>query len=230
MVMRTRRAGRMAPEERRAAIVAATLPLVLRHGAAVSTRQIAEAADVAEGTIFRVFPDKDALMRAVTAKAFDPEPSMRELAAVDAALPLRQRLVEGVRIMQRRLSGVFGLIDALGLTHPPEQHRHEKPSAMNEALLSAIITLVGDDGHRLRVEPAELAHVLRLLVFSGTHPRITDGHPLRAEQIVSIVLDGLLARPDAQEDPDASPEKYFRHDATGTRAPAHHHTIEDRAC
>ena len=54
----------MPPEERRAALVEATLPLLLEHGATVSTRQIAEAAGVAEGTIFRVFESKDDLVHA----------------------------------------------------------------------------------------------------------------------------------------------------------------------
>jgi hypothetical protein len=38
--------------------------------------------------------------------------------------------------------------------------------------------------------------VLRLLVFSGTHPRITDGRPLAARDVVGVLLDGL-GRPGA---------------------------------
>jgi AcrR family transcriptional regulator len=189
----------MAPGERRAAIVDATLPLVLRHGAGVSTRQIAEAADVAEGTIYRVFPDKDALMAAVTEKAFDPEPMLRELAEIDRRLPLRDRLVAAVVIMQRRLNGVFGLIDALGWTGPPKGHDHRRPRVMNDAHRAAVVDLIGPDAGELRVDVAEAAHVLRLLVFSGTHHRITDGRPLTAEQIVAILLDGLLSRPTTTE-------------------------------
>lgn len=209
MGARTRRAGRLPPDERRAAIVAATLPLVLRHGAGVSTRQIAEAADVAEGTIFRVFPDKDALMRAITAKAFDPEPTLRELAAVDRDQPLRDRLVAVVQILQRRLTGVFGLLDALGLAGPPHGHHdahdprceHRAPSTMNDAFRTAVVDLVGPDRNQLKVPPMELAHVLRLLVISGTHPRITDGRPLHPDQIVAILLDGLRCRPGAETEP-----------------------------
>src|SRR5690349_3699156 len=43
------RARPLPPAERRAALVAATLPLISEHGPAVSTRQIAVAAGVAEG-------------------------------------------------------------------------------------------------------------------------------------------------------------------------------------
>ncbi len=64
----------MPPEERRAAIVAATLPLLLERGLPLTTREIAEAAGIAEGTIFRVFPDKEAVVEATVEAAFDQGP------------------------------------------------------------------------------------------------------------------------------------------------------------
>ena len=203
----TGRAGRMPPDERRAAIVDATLPLVLRDGASVSTRQIAEAAGIAEGTIFRVFPDKDALMRAVLAKAFDPNPTLRELADVDLGQPLRDRLRDVVGVVQRRLTGVFVLIDALGLQKPPEPDENS-PAAddMNNAFRAAIADVVGPDADQLRVPADEFAHVLRLLTFSGSHPRIADGRPLTADQIVGILLDGLGARTPADRHHDRTIE------------------------
>jgi AcrR family transcriptional regulator len=198
----------MAPDDRRAAIVDATLPLVLEHGSGVSTRLIAEAADVAEGTIYRVFPDKDALMCAVTEKAFDPEPTLAQLAAIDRQLPLRDRLVAAAMVMQHRLVGAFVLIDALGLTGPPPG-RQEARRVMNDAFHAALVDVVGPDEPALTVPAGELVHVLRLLVFSGSHPRISDGRLLDAEQIVTILLDGVLARPDCR----------------------HHHAMtEDAAC
>jgi AcrR family transcriptional regulator len=204
----------MAPDDRRAAIVAATLPLVLRHGYAVTTRQIAQAAGIAEGTIFRVFPDKESVVQAVVADAFDPAPTLRDLAAVDRALPLRERLTAAVTVLQRRLTDVFGLLNALGWTGPP--HREGRaagpgppgranPPEINERFRAAVVDLVGPDACRLRVPAAELAHVLRLLVFSGTHPLIADGRQLSAEQIVTVLLDGLSAplpaSPDSEDHP-----------------------------
>lgn len=192
MVVRAERARRLPPDERREALIAATLPLVLRHGPGVTTRQIAEAADVAEGTIFRVFPDKEALVRAVAQRACDPARTLLELADVDGRLDLRARLVMVVEIVQRRLTGIFSLLDALGLHGPPPGEAAARP--MTEAFREAIVAVIGADAARLRVPPADLAMLLRMLAFSAAHPRINEGHPLAATEIVGLLLDGLLDR------------------------------------
>ncbi len=192
MSVRNERARRMPPAERREALINATLPLVLRHGPGVTTRQIAEAAAVAEGTIFRVFADKEALIRAVAERAFDPAPALAEIVAIDRAEPLRERLVRLVAILQRRLDTVFTLVHALGMqAPPPDGHRFR---LVNDQFRDAIVELVSDDRTRLRVPPTQLATALRMLVFASTHPIINDGNPLTADQIVGILLDGVSIR------------------------------------
>src|SRR5688572_13837563 len=77
------RASPLPPHERRAAIMAATERLIVSKGGNVSTSAIARAAGIAEGTIFRVFPTKEAIIDAIFEDAFNREAGRAELAAID---------------------------------------------------------------------------------------------------------------------------------------------------
>ena len=183
----------MAPDARRASIIAAALPLLRAHGRSVTTSQIALAAGVAEGTLFRVFPDKDALIDAAMCAAFDPKPSERELARIDPALDLRDKLVTAIEIIQRRVSEIWQLIAILQMTPTPA--RPPPPQPDDRGVRAALAALFEPHRDELRCEPEHAARLLRSLAFAGTHPRLTD-KPLTAHEIVSVLLDGIRALPD----------------------------------
>src|SRR2546428_2889821 len=85
--IRTTRAAALPPDERRSMIVAVVLPLLLEHGDRVTSRQIAEAAGIAEGTIFRAFGDKDEMIAAVIEAALDQGSLEEALDRIDRSLP-----------------------------------------------------------------------------------------------------------------------------------------------
>ena len=118
------RAKPLAREARRAALVDATVPLLLEHGRTVTTKQIADAAGVAEGTIFRVFDSKDDLLQASLEHALDLDPFIAQLEQVDPDQELGAMLLEVVGLFQQRFSRVFQLMSRMGLVGPPKAHRH----------------------------------------------------------------------------------------------------------
>jgi AcrR family transcriptional regulator len=192
----TGRARPLPPDERRAMLIGATRALVAQFGPKVTTKQIAEAAGVAEGTIFRVFRDKEELVQAAIGQALDPSPVMAELLGVDTTLPLRERLIVVTEIMQRRLIQVFNLMVALRVSGPPEKWagRHRPQIPPNEVIAGEVARLLEPDADKFRCPVAEVARVLRLLTFAGSHPFISDGKIMSAEEIAVVVLDGTLSR------------------------------------
>lgn len=170
--------------------MSAAKPVLLEHGPATTTRMIADAAGIAEGTIFRVFESKDELVRAVLTEAFDPTPLLEALTAIDLEQPLAARLLEATTLLQGRFIEIFGLMTAMALPGPPPEGVVHK--RRHELAHPGLIRLVEPDADRLRVPPEELVRVLRLLTFSGSHPHISDQRTLTPEQIVDIVLNGTL--------------------------------------
>lgn len=199
----TPRAAPMSPDERRQAIVDAVVPLLIEHGRAVTTRQIAEAAGIAEGTIFRVFESKDELVDAALVEAFQPGPLLEALESIHSDQPLRGRLLDVVTVLQNRFLDIFGLMRAVGLVAPPEG-LDEPPDAESWRARAekSVLALIEPDRDRLRVRPEELFRFLRLLTFSGSHREIADDHLLTPAEIVDVVLYGTCVdappRPDHQ--------------------------------
>jgi AcrR family transcriptional regulator len=192
----SRRAAALPPEERREALIAATLPLVLEHGTDVSTRLIAEAAGVAEGTIFRVFPTKDDLVEAAIASAFDPSPLVDALAGVDRTAPLADRLVTAVQLMQERGRRIGHLVHAFAAHRSlPDREQFWRMRAAEARVVDALALLLEPDREQLRCLPQEAARRLRLITLALSSPRLVDAEPLAAQEIVSMLLDGLRVHP-----------------------------------
>jgi AcrR family transcriptional regulator len=193
-----RRVPAMAPEERRATLIAATLPLLREYGTAVSTRQIAEAAGVAEGTIFGVFPDKASLVRAAVMSAFDPKPAVDALTAIGTRIELRARLREAVTMLRAGMNANANLITGPKELMVDDVEFRERMLDSRRQILAAVTALLEPDRDRLRRSPEATAQLLLMLIAVSVHRGFGQGGEfgdMDDAEIVSVLLDGLLLRP-----------------------------------
>ena len=197
MESRRRRVPALAPEERRAALIDATIPLLREHGPEVSTRQIAHAAGVAEGTIFGVFESKSQLVVCSMVKALDPQPTLDALAALDRGADLHQRLAAAAELVHARFTEHADLLHAarrLFLAGGPDTDTRARMAASRERLLAAVADVLAPDAARLRVSPERVA--LLVLLYCGANSFGPYGEPdsFSGADLAALLLDGVLIR------------------------------------
>lgn len=192
---RPTRAEPLAPAARRLKIIEAALPLLIKHGATVTTRELAKAAGIAEGTLFGVFPDKPALIRAAIEHSFDPEPVSARLAAINSSLTLEAQLLEAARITQSFSAEATALLGVLR-TLPARDAPNGPPafiSVWSEAVIRGVAALLEPHAERLRLESSQVASVLLGMMFARQRSLAPPGKQLSLEQTIGILLHGALA-------------------------------------
>ena len=120
MQTRSRRAEPLSAEERRRSILTAVIPLLIQKGSAVTSAEMAEAAGVAEGTIFRVFADKTAIINEAVRVTIDPGPTCEALAQIDPSTSLEDQLVIAARILLARIDHFMALAEVARSSHDRE--------------------------------------------------------------------------------------------------------------
>ncbi|MGY1577256.1 TetR/AcrR family transcriptional regulator [Streptomyces sp. MN13] len=188
-----RRAPAMSPERRREMIIQTAIPLIAEYGAAVTTAKIARAAGIGEGTIFRVFADKDELLQACVAEALSPEHAIRELDAIDVSQPLPDRLAEAAEALQAHMSRMGAIVGSLG--HRGGKHpgtvRGAGRDESTTRIRAALAELLEPDKATLRRPPEQIAALFFGLLF--TQPRTEDEPDLTPPELVEVFLHGVVS-------------------------------------
>lgn len=166
----------MSTEDRQEAIALATIPLLAEHGTHVTTGQIAKAAGIAEGTIFRVFKDKQELLDFCVLRAFRTRELVERIDAISVDKPLTGRLIEAMTMIDEMAARLGALMHTLGATgyRPNEDHKKDdasgkdaKPPMMDEfeRTTTAISALLSSGQEQLRLPADRAAGYLMGLTF-----------------------------------------------------------------
>lgn len=197
----------MPPEERRASLIDAVIPLLREEGPAVSTRQIAQAAGVAEGTIFGVFPDKQTLIHTALLTALDPEPLERDLANIDPSLDIRERFHTIANVMVCHLTKNAPLLTAMRraakgvkpgqaeMPGPPPSSFFEGLHDSRQRMLDAMALAMEPHRDQLRMPPNTVAALFLGLLSMNSRAGFSGFEGTSTDDIVALVLDGVLLQP-----------------------------------
>lgn len=196
---RSGRAPAMSVEERRAAILEVAVPMLVEHGGNVKTSEIAAAAGIAEGTLFRAFKDKQALFVACLQATLESRSEVSKIEAIDRALPLGERLTDAVRAVseyQSRLWSVMVALRSAGVDPRSEKsgeqgERFNGPPKAMIRIADAIAELF--DADQLRVAPDLAARLLLGSVFSNRLQYEGLGDTgAGVSELVDLFLHGIL--------------------------------------
>ncbi len=216
---RTGRAAPLPPDERRLAILKAVLPVVRTRGTDVTTRELAEAAQVAEGTLFRVFDDKDSLVREAIAAALDPSEDIKRLAGIDLGLPLEDRVTEALRYGTDRVGDItlwMSLMHRLGRGPAGLRGRHdpatkaewaERQQAVMAQIREQMRRLLEPDADRLRhpvdtvVELLELTLTGAIAQSAGRARQGLGVRTLDSQLLADFFLSGVVRPADTDHQP-----------------------------
>ena len=186
------RARPLPPAERRASLIAATRQLILDHGPEVTTRQVAEAAKVAEGTLFRVFPTRRDLIAATIADHLSSE----RLADIFAATLTTTTVDETTEVC---LSTAADYVTTFGRFIPrPHQAGDQDEIRFRimelwEARVCDIATWMRDrlapHETQLTIPVKDFAHLVITLAMGYAHGRSPDT-TLNPAALARLALDG----------------------------------------
>lgn len=164
-------------------IIDAVIPLLLEHGRDVTSRQIAEAAGIAEGTIFRAFGDKESLISAAVTAFMNGRTGADLESLIAPELALDDKLRALVQGMRHRVRDVMRMSALVG--HPPVANEAQRLT------FNATIAATFDrDRSQLRVTPEELGDYVRVLAIASSIP--LGPRQLTDDELLNLIKHGLV--------------------------------------
>jgi AcrR family transcriptional regulator len=194
-----RRGKPLTADDRRAAIIEATTPLIAERGPSVTSAEIAEAAQIAQGTIFHVFGDKQALVDAVVRQAMDISSLLVELDGLITEPDLHTRLTAVIDQISAHMIKAMPVMMKCG--KPKGGHDDARGHALD--LRDSVARLLEPDAAALAHPPAQMAAIVfGLCLASAQQTAFGETHMPSSSDLAELFLDGARIRGDAARSQD----------------------------
>ncbi|GIE78515.1 TetR family transcriptional regulator [Actinoplanes philippinensis] len=172
----------------RAKILTAASEQISRHGIEIGMDEIAAAAGVAVGTLYRHFPNKTELVAAVVVDFFHR--------VADDAEAANQRVVEGASALDEITNFLRRVIEAAAINHAAKaaasaMGTHPGDPAAEQRSAAAVTSMIKAGQTAGDIHPDVTVDDIYLLVNSAP----TDQPPAARRRWLALVLPGLTTHP-----------------------------------
>lgn len=181
------RARPLSIEQRQDMIIGVVIPLILEHGGDLTSRQIADACGIAEGTIFRAFGDKETLLTAAVERYLDPLALRSALRSIDPDLSLDDKLSAIMAMLRDRFRGVIRMMSAVGRHGPPPR----RDDAHNDFAI-IVGELLAAHRNELRIAPERVGQFARVIAFTAAIPVFGETIPFTPDELLDLFQHGVM--------------------------------------
>ena len=159
----------------------------IEQGADASLRDIARRAGVGLGTLYRHFPNREALLEVLLRSSFDALSDRAEalLTSTDAREALMLWLQETIAFTYEHRGIIAPMMSAI---EDPDSALHTSCVALRAAGAALLARAQADGKARANLDGAELFDLIAALAWLRGHP----SHAPRAERIFSVIADAIL--------------------------------------
>lgn len=187
------RARRLAPEQRRAALLDAATELFISQGPNFTTSDLANAAGVSEGTIFRYFTDKPTLVAECRRCAMGLDELLPQIEAAAGLPTFAEQVLAASKLLNDRILQMIHVVSDGGMTHAPDD-----AGEIAEQLVAALAPIFEPAAARLgsgepgAADPSQMANMLIGMLISNTFLcEKTSTEPVPVERLVEFFLHGI---------------------------------------
>jgi len=182
----------MPAEQRRAQLIDTATRLYASHGDALTTAEVAEAAGVAEGTLFRLFPDKESLIDACLHDALNPQSAIARIQALADEPSLDAKVQKLAEITLEHFRHALPVMHR-AMERGKREGAPEAVGGMFVGLIMAVAMVLGPEVERRKLtkDTGTLARLLIGICQSVVWQEFFEGvQSVGTNDFVSIFLDG----------------------------------------